>query len=127
MKVSRTILTAVFLILLLGCNKEDPIPVSARFTSSIQNNTLSTGQRFTIYTGETTGEFLTYFKGDKEQNSFGSGFGISLEVGADSISLSGYSSEGTYTFTLVAISYGDWGKTVSQDIQSIDITVTADN
>jgi hypothetical protein len=125
MKESKTILTIVFLMILVACNKEDPFPVSAKFTTSIQNNTLTPGERFTVYTSETTGEFLTYFKGDKEGTSYPDGFGTTLEVGADSISLSGYSSEGSYTFTLVATSYGNWGETVDQDVQSIDITVTS--
>lgn len=125
MKESKIILTIVILMIMQACNKEEPLPVSAKFTTTIQNNTLSVGERFTVYMSETTGEFLTYFKGDKEGTSYVGGFGTSLEVGTDSISLSGYSTEGIYTFTLVATSYGNWGEKMDQDVQSIDITVVS--
>lgn len=122
------LLTAVFAALLLtSCNTEDPLPVSAEFTTNIQNNTLATNEGFTVYTSEAEGEFLTYFKGNNEESSWPDGFGRSFEVGTDSVVLSAYGLEGTYTFTLVATSYGDWGETVDQDVQSVEINVVAAN
>jgi len=124
MKNNIFILAVISLFLVLSaCNSEDPLPVSAKFTTNIQNNTILTNQRFTVYTSGAEGEFLTYFRGNSEETSYGSGYGTSLEVGSDSLVFSSYGAEGTYTFTLVAISYGDWGETVLQDVQSIDITV----
>ncbi len=78
-----------------------------------------------IYLSDATGEFLTYFKGDLEDNTYPTGYGTTLEVGIDSLVLA-YYNEGTYTFTLVATSYGDWGETVAQDVQSVDINVVAE-
>ncbi|RPI46091.1 MAG: hypothetical protein EHM46_00985 [Bacteroidetes bacterium] len=114
----------VLAIGLTGCNKEEPLPVSAAFTTSIQGNTLDVGQGFTVYTSDAEGEFLTYFRGDLESTTYGTGFGASLGIGSDSLVISGYAAAGNYTFTLVATSYGNWGETVAQDVQSIDITVT---
>ncbi len=124
MKKTIYIFAAISLVLALwSCNSEDPLPVSAKYTTNIQNNTLRVGQGFTVYTSETKGEFLSYFRGNSEETTYGTGYGTSIEVGTDSLVLSTYSSAGTYTFTLVAISYGDWGKTVLSEEQSIDITV----
>jgi hypothetical protein len=127
MKNNIYFLTVISLFLVLSaCNKEDPLPVSSEFTTNIQNNTLTSREGYTVYTSKAKGEFLTYFKGDKEESSFGTGYGTSLEVGSDSLVLSSYGAEGTYTFTLVAISYGNWGETVLQEETSIEITVVVE-
>ena len=111
------------MVVLCGCNKEDPLPVSASFTTNIQNNTLAHNQAFTIYLDEAEGEFLAYFKGDRESNTWGAGYGTNIALGTDSLRISAYGVEGTYTFTVVATSYGNWGETVAQDVRSIDINV----
>jgi hypothetical protein len=130
MKRAILLIPAFLLILALSsCNKEEPLEVSAKFTTNIQNGTLTAKQSFTIYTGETTGEFLTYFKGGKVETTYGTGFGIAIEPGIDSVLMTPYgwavqeSPDTTYTLTLVATSYGNWGETVAQDVQSIDIKV----
>ena len=125
------LLIPVFLLILVlsSCNKEEPLEVSAKFTTNIQNGTLTADQSFTLFTGETSGEFLTYFKGDKVETTYGTGYGVAIEAGLDSVPMSPYywavleSPDTTYTFTLVATSYGNWGETVAQDVQSIDIKV----
>ncbi|HDS07727.1 MAG TPA: hypothetical protein ENO05_08885 [Bacteroides sp.] len=123
MKSSYFILAAfALMILAAGCNKEEPRPVSAAFTTNLTDHTAMVGKAVTFYTGDATGDFLTYFKGDKEANTFGTGYGTSLEVGTDSFNLI-YNAAGSYTFTLVATSYGNWGETMEQDVQSVDITV----
>ena len=127
MKSNIFFLTIALLVLVLtGCNKEAPMPVSAKFTTNIQNNTLTTKQAFTVYLADAEGEFLAYFKGATEENSWGTGYGIPIDAATDSLNISAYGVEGTYTFTLVATSYGNWGETVEQDVQSIDITVTGE-
>ena len=124
--------TRILYLALLGlfmgstsCNKEKPLPVSAEFTTNIQNNTLKSNEGFTVYLSEACGEFLTYFKGSRESDSYGTGNGRNIELGTDSMNISAYGTVGTYTFTLVATSYGNWGETVDQDVQSVDITVVA--
>ncbi len=119
------LLSACLVTLLLSCNKEEPQAVSAEFTTNIENNTLGLRDGFTVYTSETEGEFLTYFKGDSEESSWPEGFGTPFDEGTDSLVVSGYGAEGTFTFTVVATSYGNWGETVLQDVHSIDITVAA--
>lgn len=114
---------ALFLIP-YSCNKEEPMPTSAAFTTNLQNNTQTAGKSITFYLSDTKGEFLTYFKGVNEEDSYSTGNGTVLEVGIDSL-VQTYYNEGVYTFTLVATSYGNWGETVSQDVQSVDITIVA--
>jgi len=114
----------VFLVISTSCNKEEPAPTSAAFTTNMQNNTITAGTPVTIYLDEATGEFLTYFEGRDSSNTYGTGYGTPLELGTDSLVLN-YFKEGTYTFTLVALAYGNWGETVSQDVQSVDIAVMA--
>lgn len=111
-----------FLVIPYSCNKEEPAPTSAAFTTNLQNNTVKAGDPVTIYLQDATGEFLTYFAGKDSSNSFGTGSGTPLELGTDSLTLF-YFNEGSYTFSLVALSYGDWGETVSQDVHSVDINV----
>lgn len=123
MKNSIIILTVIaFLLIPCACNKEEPAATSAAFTTNLMNNTVQAGNPVTIYLQDATGEFLTYFAGKDSSESYGTGYGTPLELGTDSLVLS-YFNEGSYTFTLVALSYGDWGETVSQDVQSLDITV----
>ena len=107
---NSTIILAILALLVVtySCNKEEPAPTLADFTTNLQNNTVSAGDPVTIYLQETTGEFLTSFVGKDSSNSYGTGFGTPIELGTDSLTLS-YFKEGTYTYTLVAISYGDWG------------------
>ena len=83
-KIYLLAILALFLIP-YSCNKEEPLPTSAAFTTSLQNNTQSAGKSITFYTSNTTGEFLTYFKGAKEDDSYGTGNGTVLEVGTDSL------------------------------------------
>lgn len=125
MKNSIFILAILTLFLVpQSCNKENPQPTSAQFTTNLQGNTVTAGTRITIYLSNATGEFLTYFRGDSEDNTFGTGYGTVLEAGTDSLSLA-YFDEGDFTFSLVATSYGNWGKDVSQDVQSLNLSVVA--
>ena len=117
---------ALFFFAGTSCNKEEPLPVSARFTTSIQNNTLGTKDGFTVYLQEAEGEFLAYFKGGTEETSWGTGYGIPIDAATDSLRISAYGKEGTFTFTVVATSYGNWGETVDQDVQSVNITVSGE-
>jgi len=112
-------------LLFTGCNKEEAPETSAAFTTNIQQGTLETGEGFTVYLDQAKGEFLTYFKGDKEGTTYGTGYGRVIGTGTDSLVLSAYGTPGTYTFTLVARSYGNWGSTLVEDVQSIDISVAA--
>jgi hypothetical protein len=116
--------TLTLFVIPYSCNKEEPLPTSAAFTTNLQNNTVTTQNGVTFYLSDATGEFLTYFRGDKPENTFETGYGTTLELGTDSLTLN-YYTPGSYTFTLVATSYGNWGETVSQDIQSVDINVIA--
>jgi len=125
MKTRICIIALISIGLVLGsCNKEEPQPTSAEFTTNIQGD-LEPGESFTLYLSDAKGEFLSYFKGDSEESSWDTGYGTNIEVGADSLTIGGYSAAGAYTFSLVATSYGNWGESVAQDVRSIDIQVVA--
>ena len=113
--------------MLSACVKEEPQDTSASFTTNIKDNILKVNEDFTIYLDKTNGEFLTYFKGDSEETTYGIGkSGTPLrEKGLDSLSISGYSepNDEGYTFTLVARSFGNWSEDMAEDVQSIVIKV----
>lgn len=119
------VLFTVAVLVLAACVKEEPGDTSASFTTNISNNTLNTGEEFTVYLYNATGDFLTYFKGSTEENTYGKqgAAGIPIDADSDSVVVSGYSDAGTYTFTLVARSFGNWSEDVAEDAQSINITV----
>ena len=119
-----------FTLLLVSCNKEEPLPTKVEFTTNLNNNNLIVGEGFRVYLNDVKGEFLAYFKGDSPESSWPDGFGKTFEINEsesssepDSISISAYNEAGTYTFTIVATSYGNWGETMEQAFQSIEISV----
>ncbi len=119
------LLFTVAVLALTACVKEEPGDTSASFTTNISNNTLSTGEEFTIYLERASGDFLTYFKGDIDETTYGNAgaAGTPVDADSDSITVSGYASAGIYTFTLVARSFGNWSEDMAEDVQSINITI----
>ncbi len=119
------LLFTIAVLVLTACVKEEPGDTSANFTTNISNNTLGTGAGFTVYLDNASGDFLTYFKGDTEESTYGNqgAAGIAIDADSDSVVVSGYSDAGTYTFTLVARSFGNWSEDIAEDAQSITITV----
>lgn len=117
----------VFLAFFFGCNTEDPITPSADFTTSLQNNTVKKGKGFTIYLDNVQGEFLVYFHGDAETNTYDASdptrLGTSFSTDLDSLNIAGYSATGEYVFTVVASSSGNWAEDYVQDVKSITIKV----
>ncbi len=128
MKNSSALIVLAMLMVLLSCNKEDPIKPSADFTTSIQNNTLPRGQGFTVYLDNVQGEFLVYFRGHNVQSTYDPDDprrrGTNVSTSLDSVRISGYPSAGEFVFTLVASSSGNWAKDYLQDVKSVTITVT---
>lgn len=118
----------LFLVSTLGCNKEEAITPSADFTTNLQDNTLQRGEPFVIYFDNVQGEFLTYFKGNNEENTYNpedpTRKGVAFSNDLDSLEISAYNNPGEYVFTLVASSSGNWGEDYFQDTKSITITVT---
>ncbi len=115
---------------LVSCNKEPLKSPSADFTTNLQNNTIPVKESFVLYLDNVEGEFLTYFKGDKEETIYSPDnpraegvFITDNEV--DSVIVNGYNSEGVFKFTLVAASSGNWGEDYETTTKSVDITVTA--
>lgn len=127
--MKKNIICAVAMMILLftACDKEELISPSAFFTTSLENNTVEIDTDFIIYLDKASGEFLTYFKGDKSYNVFAAddykAKGTQINPGEKELTISGYSDAGLYTFTLVASSAGKWGQTYEQDVYSLDITV----
>lgn len=119
--------TLLILFFAFGCNKEEAITPSAEFSTNLENNTAKKGRAFTVYLDKTSGEFLVYFKGNNEQNTYSADdparIGTSISVDLDSVSVPGYNSVGEFVFTVVASSSGNWAKDYVQDIKSITIKV----
>lgn len=132
-----------------GCNKEEPQETSADFTTSIENGTLEEGEGFTVYLDNVTGEFLTYFSGNKQSTIYDPEEprreGTAIDTEADSIDIRGYritadtlvfdgeelindTIDGVvhkdFVFTMVAASSGNWSEDYVQDVKSMRITVT---
>ena len=122
--------TIIWLLLIaclaVSCVKEDPDEVSAKFTTDLTNNTLQVGSDFTLDLNQADGEFLTYFTGETPEQTYPDGvMGIAIEnTESDFVTIgSAYSTTGTFTFTLVARSYGNWGEDLNETSESIQITV----
>lgn len=127
----KTILKSTICIILLflaACNKEPATQPSANFTTSLNNNTTTTGTSFVVYTDKIIGEWAVYFKGADSVTTYSDDFyravGVNIDLGLDSISVSGYNLAGEYPFTVVASSSGNWGEEYLQDVKSITISVT---
>ncbi|MDD2380639.1 MAG: hypothetical protein WCY58_09835 [Mariniphaga sp.] len=127
MKRTYILSTLIMLMVAFGCNKEDAITPSADFTTNLQNNTLKKGKPFTIYLDHVQGDFLVYFKGSSEENTYDAGdptrLGTPFSSDLDSLVISAYNSPGEYVFTVVASSSGNWAKDYLQDKKSITINV----
>lgn len=117
----------LFLLITVGCNKEEAITPSADFSTNLQNNTLKRGTPFMIYLDNVQGEFLVYFKGNNEESTYnpedptrkGNDFSNDL----DSLEITAYNNVGEYVFTVVASSSGNWAEDYFQDTKSITISV----
>lgn len=117
----------IFLLISVGCNKEEAITPSADFTTNLQNNTLEKGTPFTVYLDNVQGEFLVYFKGNTEETTYDpedpTRVGEPFSVDLDSLEIGGYNNVGEYVFTVVASSSGNWAEDYFQDTKSITINI----
>lgn len=117
----------IFLLISVGCNKEEAITPSADFTTNLQNNTLEKGTPFTVYLDNVQGEFLVYFKGNTEETTYDpedpTRIGEPFSVDLDSLEIGGYNNVGEYVFTVVASSSGNWAEDYFQDTKSITINI----
>jgi hypothetical protein len=117
----------IFLLVALGCNKEEAITPSADFTTNLQNNAVQRGRSFTIYLDNVQGEFLVYFKGNNDQSTYSADdptrLGTPFSNDLDSLVIPAYNNLGDKVFTVVASSSGNWANDYFQDVKSITITV----
>jgi hypothetical protein len=115
----------VIILIMWSCSKEPAIKPIAKFTTNIENNTLPIKTKFTIYLDQTRGDYITYFTGSGKDKTFVkdvySTKGISVDK-LDSAGVTGYTTPGEYTFTVVARSFGNWGKEELEAVDSIKIT-----
>ncbi len=117
-------------VILLGiwaCQKEPAEKPSAKFTTSIENNTIAKQTKFMLYLDQADGEFVTYFKGDAPKRTYNKNdltiTGAYVDPALDSVEVAGYGLAGEYTFTVLAITYGNWGGERLEAVDSIRITV----
>jgi len=124
---NKFIILVLVVFSLFGCTKEKALKPSADFTTNIQDNTLKTGEEFTVYLENASGEFLVYFKGATEATTYDSAdesrLGTVIDSDVDSLVVSAYNNAGQYVFTIVASSSGNWSKDYLQDVKSITINV----
>ncbi|MGB9747660.1 MAG: hypothetical protein ACPLXM_12110 [Bacteroidales bacterium] len=115
-----------FSSLFISCNKEEPLPPSADFTTSLSNFTAYAGEPFVLYLKNCSGDFLTLFKGDTPGSTYGNDSlvaqGLTIDTSLDSILVT-YDAAGTYTLTLLAASYGNWSKDQVVKTKSVTINV----
>jgi hypothetical protein len=123
--------TLIFIALIffgvLSCQKEPAIAPTAHIRTNLVDNTVAKKIRFRLYLDQSSGDFITYFKGDTPKKTYNKDdltvTGVIVDENADSIDIAAYTVAGTYTFTLVAKSYGSWGDEELQAVDSIKITV----
>ena len=120
----------IIILFLAACNKEPASQPTAEFTTNLINNTVTTGTPFVVYTDKIVGEWAVYFKGADSVTTYSEDFhravGVNIDLGLDSISVSGYNLAGEYPFTVVVSSSGNWGEDYLQDVKSITISVIAE-
>jgi hypothetical protein len=121
------LLIPVILLAIWACTKEPAKQPSAKFTTNIVNNTIAKGTRFMLYLDQTDGEFITYFKGDAPKRTYDKNdytkSGTYVDPALDSLEIAPYGVVGEYTFTVLAISYGEWAGEQLEAVDSIRITV----
>jgi hypothetical protein len=109
-----------------GCQKEPAEKPAAKIRTNLVNNTVAKQKVFTIYLDQTHGDFITVFKGDSPKKTYKKDdftvSGLAIES-KDSATVTGYPLTGEFTFTLLAVSYGNWGGERLEAIDSIRITV----
>jgi hypothetical protein len=115
----------IIILIMWSCSKEPAIKPIAKFTTNIENNRLPILTKFTVYLDQTRGDYITYFSGNGKDKTFVKDIyttkGISAD-GLDSVSVAVYTTPGEYTFTVVARSFGNWGKEEMEAVDSIKIT-----
>jgi hypothetical protein len=127
--MKRTFIFSVLTILLAAysCNKEEAITPSADFSTNLQNNTVQRGKSFTIYLDNVQGEFLVYFRGNNEENTYNADdparLGTPFSNDLDSLVIPAYNNLGDKVFTVVASSSGNWAEDYFQDVKSVTIKV----
>lgn len=112
----------VVLIIFMSCAKEDTVAVDPDFVLSFQRNGVENASAgtsfFVLPTG--SGEFLTLYDGTKgkvwgEEGAIGVDFNK-----ADSMEVL-YKWAGVYNLTVVASSFGDFGKKMEREIKTVEI------
>jgi len=128
MKIKYLPITALFtLIIFTSCVKEKMILADPGFILSFQRDgkteALAGSMFYVIPTG--SGEFLTLFSGTAGHVWGESGAkGVDLNK-ADSIGVT-YPTAGKYSLSLISTSAGDFGKEISREVKSVEITAVDD-
>ncbi len=123
------LITLFSVVIIISCNKEPLVTPSADFSTNITNNTLEVKEPFVLYLDNVQGDYVTYFKGDYEKNTYSpdnpraEGTFIQDNDELDSVNVTGYANPGEYIFTVVAASSGNWGEDYEKTSKSITIKV----
>jgi hypothetical protein len=120
--------TSIFFlaVLIYSCNKEEAIEPSADFTTSLTDNINYVKEPFTIYLNNVVGDFITLYRGEAPNNTYGNDSiivkGITVDKAQDSIRVD-YSNAGEFELTILAVSLGNWASDYLTDVKTIRITV----
>jgi len=121
------IIISVLLLGFCGCQKESAIIPCAKFTTNLVGDSIPKKTKFTIYLDQARGEYLVYFKGDVKSRTYNknnlTATGSMIPENADSVQVTTYINPGVYTFTVLARSFGNWGKEELEAVDSLRIKV----
>ena len=116
----------LFIIIIVGCNKEPAIDASAEF--SLNKTNLEVRESFVLFADKIEGEWAVYLKGNDSTTTYSKDFyraiGTPIDLDLDSISIPAYNFAGEYSFTVVASSSGNWAEDYLQDVKTVTVTVT---
>ena len=116
----------LFIIIIVGCNKEPAIDASAEF--SLNRTNLEVRESFVLFADKIEGEWAVYLKGSDSTTTYSKDFyraiGTPIDLDLDSISIPAYNFAGEYSFTVVASSSGNWAEDYLQDVKTVTVTVT---
>jgi hypothetical protein len=109
-----------------GCNKEEALEPSADFSLSLADNTGYVKEPFTLYLTNVVGDFITLYRGDAPERTYGTDSilvkGLPVDKQLDSMKVV-YSSTGVFQLTLLAATSGNWAEDYLTDVKTMQVTI----
>lgn len=128
MKTKVVFFAALVFAMLLNwrCTKEEALEPRAEFTLSITDNVGYVMEDIVMRLQNAQGEFLTYYTGDLPNRIYHPDsnlvVGTAIDQSVDSVIFK-YRDPGTFQFTLLAASSGNWTEDYVTDTKTVEITI----